>query len=133
MGKSTRKFAIGTLIAGVAGYLTGVLTAPKSGKETRKDIKDNIDRGWSEAEKELKVLHTELAKRLEEIKIAGLKVSDRAQVEFDASLDKARDAKEKVREMLSAIHEGDAKDEDLQRAIKEANSALDHIKDYLKK
>lgn len=133
MGKSTRKFAIGTLIAGVAGYLTGVLTAPKSGKETRKDIKDNIDRGWSEAEKELKILHTELAKRLEEIKTAGLKVSDRAQVEFDSSLNKARDAKEKVREMLSAIHEGDAKDEDLQRAIKEANSALDHIKDYLKK
>jgi len=133
MGKSTRKFAIGTLVAGLAGYVTGVLTAPKSGKDTRKDIKDNVDRGWAEAEKELKSLHTELAKKLDEIKVAGQKVSGRAQGEIDASLDKARDAKEKVREMLSAIHEGDAKDEDLQRAIKEAKLALDHIKDYFKK
>ena len=134
MGKSSgRKFALGTVIAGTVGYLAGILTAPKSGKETRKDIKDNVDRGWSEAERELKKLHTELVARLEDAKALSLKLTGKAKEEVDASLNMARDAKEKVREMLSAIHEGDAEDEDLQRAIKQANSALGHIKDYLKK
>lgn len=134
MGKSTgRKFALGTVIAGTIGYLAGILTAPKSGKATRQDIKNNVDRGWSEAEKELKKLHTELAAKLEEAKTLSLKVTGKAKEEIDSSLNMARDAKEKVREMLSAIHEGDAEDEDLQHAIKQANSALGHIKDYLKK
>lgn len=134
MGKSSgRKFALGTVIAGTVGYLAGILTAPKSGKATRQDIKNNVDRGWSEAEKQLKALHTELMTKLDEVKVVGQKVTGQAKAEFDASLNKARDAKEKVREMLSAIHEGDAKDDDLQRAIKQASSALDHLKDYIKK
>lgn len=134
MAKSSgRKFALGAVIAGVAGYVTGILTAPKSGKDTRKDIKDNVDRSLVEAERELKKLHTELASKLEEVKVVSLKFSGKAKKEVDSSINKARDAKEKVREMLSAIHEGDADNEDLQLAIKEANQALAHIKDYFKK
>lgn len=34
------KLALGALIGAAAGFVTGVLLAPKSGKETRKDIKD---------------------------------------------------------------------------------------------
>lgn len=134
MGKSSgRKFAVGAVIAGVAGYVTGVLTAPKSGKETRKDIKENVDRSLAEAEKELKKLHTELASKLDEVKLVSQKYSGKAKEEVDSSINKARDAKEKVREMLSAIHEGDADNKDLQRAIKDAKQALAHIKDYFKK
>lgn len=134
MGKSTgRKFAVGAAIAGVAGYVTGVLTAPKSGKETRKDIKENVDSSIAEAEKDLKKLHTELASKLEEVKLISQKFSGKTKAEVDSSINKARDAKEKVREMLSAIHEGDADNKDLQRAIKEAKQALAHIKDYFKK
>ena len=33
------KFAIGALIGIAAGFVTGILTAPKSGKETRDEIK----------------------------------------------------------------------------------------------
>ncbi|MEO7364397.1 MAG: YtxH domain-containing protein [Candidatus Saccharimonadales bacterium] len=47
--KTTKKLAIGAAIAGAAGYLAGVLTAPKSGKATRDDIKDATQRGISEA------------------------------------------------------------------------------------
>ena len=134
MAKSNgRKLALGSIIAGTVGYIAGVLTAPKSGKETRKDIKTSANAGWTEAEKELKKLHTELATKLEEAKALSLKVTGKAKAEVDSSLNMARDAKEKVREMLSAIHEGDVEDVDLQRAIKQANSALGHIKDFLKK
>lgn len=34
------KFALGAIIGAAAGIVAGLLTAPKSGKETRADIKD---------------------------------------------------------------------------------------------
>jgi gas vesicle protein len=34
----TSKFAIGALIGAAAGVVAGIMTAPKSGKETRDDI-----------------------------------------------------------------------------------------------
>jgi len=41
MSKDTgKKVALGALIAASVGYVAGVLTAPKSGKETRQDIKN---------------------------------------------------------------------------------------------
>lgn len=36
----TQRFILGTLIGAAAGVVAGVLTAPKSGKETRADIKN---------------------------------------------------------------------------------------------
>lgn len=36
---SKGKFALGTLFGAAAGLLAGILTAPKSGKETRADLK----------------------------------------------------------------------------------------------
>lgn len=51
------KFALGAIVGIAAGLIAGVLTAPKSGKETRADIK-------SKAEE----LKTEAAKRAEEAK-----------------------------------------------------------------
>lgn len=131
--KTTKKLAIGAAIAGAAGYLAGVLTAPKSGKATRDDIKDATQRGISEAEKDLKRLHTELGSLLDEAKTKGSDLSGKTQKELNDLVDKAKDTKEKAREMLSVIHEGTAEDKDLSKAIKEANKAVDHIKEYLKK
>lgn len=133
MGKGAKVFAIGAAVAGAAGFIAGVLTAPKSGKETRENIRAATGRGLSEAEKELKKLHTELGGLLDQAKDGKGKLSDKAQKDLDGLLDRARDTKEKAREMLSAIHEGDAEDKDLRKAIKDANAAIDHIKDYLKK
>lgn len=36
---SKAKVAVGAVVGAVAGFVTGILLAPKSGKETRKDIK----------------------------------------------------------------------------------------------
>ena len=133
MPKSIKKFAISAAIAGTAGYLAGLLTAPKSGRETRDDIKDATTRGITEAEKDLKKLHIELGKLLSEAKSKGSDLTGKTQQELNDLLDKAKDTKEKAREMLSAIQEGSAEDKDLRRAIADANKAVDHIKDYLKK
>ncbi|MGZ6005331.1 MAG: hypothetical protein ACXWLH_04240 [Candidatus Saccharimonadales bacterium] len=128
-----KKVAIGSTIAAAAGYVAGVLTAPKSAKETRRDIKNAADKGWSEAEKDLKKLHTELDKVIKDITKNRNKVANGAKKDLDSLLDKAADTKEKAREVLSAIHEGDAEDKDLKKAIDDAQEAIEHLRDYLKK
>lgn len=128
-----KKLAIGSTIAAAAGYVAGVLTAPKSGKATRADIKDAADKGLAQAEKDLKKLHTELVKVIADAKTASEKLNGKTKKDFDSLVEKAKDTKEKAREMLSALHEGDAEDKDLKRAIKDATDAIDHLKDFLKK
>ena len=57
-GGVVKKLAIGAAISAVLGYIAGILTAPKSGKETRDDIKSKAHETYAAAEKELKKLHT---------------------------------------------------------------------------
>ncbi len=130
---TAKKVAISSAVAAVAGYVTGILTAPKSGKETRHDVAKAATKSFGDAEKELKKLHTELDKIIEEAKKQSSKVGDKTQKDLAKLLDKAKDVKEKAREVLSAIHEGDAEDKDLDKAIRDASAAIDHIRDYLKK
>jgi gas vesicle protein len=130
---NAKTMAIGAAIAAVAGYITGVLTAPKSGKETRDDIKNTANKGLTEAERELKKLHTELNELITDVKEKGGDLSDKTSKELRAVVEKAKAAKEKTRDVLSAIHEGDAEDKDLQKAISEANKSLEHLRSYLKK
>jgi gas vesicle protein len=131
--QNMKRLAIGGAIAGVFGYLAGILTAPQSGKDTRQDIKDNAGKGLAEAEKELKKLHTELDKAIKQAKDNSGDLRGRAKDEFNDFIESARDSKEKVREVLSAVHEGEAEDKDLAKAVKQANNALANLKKYLKK
>ncbi|HVC35952.1 MAG TPA: YtxH domain-containing protein [Candidatus Dormibacteraeota bacterium] len=133
MSKTAKRFAVGAVVAGVAGYLAGLLSAPKSGQQTRQDIKQATASSLSEAEKQLKALHTELNKLLEEVRQKSETMTVKTQDELQVLVDKAKDTKEKAREMLSALHEGDAQDQDLKQAIIEAKHAAHHIKDYLKR
>lgn len=128
-----KRLAIGSTIAAAAGYLVGILTAPKSGKKTRGDIKKATNEGMAQAEKDLKRLHTELGKVIDEAKINGDRLSAKAKNDLSDLVEKAKDTKEKAREVISAVHEGDAEDIDLKKAVKEANVALDHLREFLKK
>lgn len=133
MKNSTKRFAIGALVVGAVGYVVGLLTAPKSGKETRQDIKDTAVRGMREAERQLKKLHTELNDVLAEATERADKMSGKAKEELEVAVEATRRAKETTREILSAVHEGRAEDKDLEKAIKDARKAVDHLKSYLKK
>jgi len=132
-GNTLKKIAVGSAIAATAGYVAGILTAPKSGRATRSDIKDFSTKNAREAEKELKKLHTELDKLIAGSKKRGAKLSVKGKKELDNLVAKAKVSKEKTREVISAIHEGDAEDKDLKKAIEDANTAIGHLKDYLKK
>lgn len=129
MVKRSGKLAIGAFILAGLGYVAGILTAPKSGRETRRDIKKVTVKAKKEAEKKLKQLHSELSDLIDKAK--GMK--SKAQAGFSDALDKAVKAKEKVRVMLSVFHEGDADDADLQKAINDAKKAYADLKKFVTK
>ena len=133
MGKLLKRLAVAVGLAAAAGYVTGILTAPKSGKETREDIKNAAVMGKGEAEKQLKKVASELGDLIDEAKKRGAELGDKANKERNELMDKARLAREKAREVVSAIHDGDAADDDLRLAVEQANTALKHLRDYLKK
>ena len=127
------KFAIGAALTAAAGYIAGVLTAPKSGAETREDLKNKAVETYSAAEKELKKLHTELGDTLTELgKKAGVLQKEGGK-KFDEALSKGKDAKEKARNVLSSLHEGEIDDKDLKKAIQEASKAVENLRNFLKK
>lgn len=134
MGKQIiRKIALVTGVAAIVGYVAGILTAPKSGKETREDIKDMASSSLTEAERELKQLSAELNAVVEQATKRGKTLSAKASEELSTLVETAKSAREKVREVVSAVHEGDAEDEDLHVAVMEANRALKHLRTYLQK
>ena len=133
MNKSAKKFAFGTMIAAAAGYLAGILTAPKSGKETREDIKTAAEHSVSEAERQLKKLHTELNTTISEATARLEELNGKARAELERVMESSTAVKEKAREILSAVHEGHADDKDLKKAIAEAEKAVSYLKRYLTK
>jgi len=133
MSKDSKKFAIGALVAAGAGYLTGILTAPKSGKETREDIKDVAIKAKHETEKTLKLLHTEVTEQIDRAKNIANKVHKSSKEELDGMVAAALSAKEKARDMITALRDGDVEDADLKSAIKDVNLAITHLRAYLDK
>jgi len=133
MKKTTKKIAIGTVIAAGAGYLTGILTAPKSGKETRKDIKVTTEKTLAAAEKVLKKTYSQLSDASTKAKTQVKKLSGTAKKDLQTAIDFADVAKKKAGEILSDFHEGKPSDKNLQKALEESQKAFDNLKSYLKK
>lgn len=133
MAKKSKNIAIGAIFAAIAGFVAGILTAPKSGKETRADIKKAATMSVAEAEKQLKKLHTQLNTLMDDAKEKAAGAKGKVKAEYDDLLGKAKAAREKAREMLSAAHDGEAEDKELQKVIDDATSAIEHLKSFLKK
>ena len=115
-------------MAASAAYLLGILTAPKSGKQTRKNLGKKADVAWSKAEKQLKKLHTELVDVIDE---TGDQL--KASKEVKEAVEQADKTKQKISEIISAIHEGDAGDVELKKAIADAGKAINALKKHLQK
>ena len=133
MKNTTKKVAIGTVIAAGAGYLAGILTAPKSGKETRKDIKVTTEKGIAAAEKVLKKTYSQLSDATSMAKVQVKKLSGTAKKDLQMAIEFADTAKKKAGEILSDVHEGKPQDKNLAKALSESQKAIDNLKTYLKK
>ncbi len=127
------KIAAGTILVAAAGYVAGILTAPRSGRETRKDIRNAAIKAKTEAERKLKIAHAELSKVLAEATETAKKSGHAANDELKKAIDKADTIRQKTRVILSAIHEGEAEDKDLQTALDEVKTAIKHLKQYAAK
>lgn len=131
--QTIKKVAIGSGIAAAAGYVAGVLTAPKSGKDTRNDLKNTASKGVGKAEAQLKDLHLDIDKATKDAKKASSNASAKAKKEINELVDKSKAAKDKATAVVAAVRRGEAKDEDLAKAVKQAQHALANLRTYLKK
>jgi gas vesicle protein len=134
MAKDTKgKWAIGALILGIVGYIAGLLTAPKSGKENRKYIENTADRVVSEAERQLKVVHSELNVVIDKSKKLLDGKTGAAKEEIKSAFGIAKEKQGKVKDLLGGLRDGGSTtDPELAKALKEGKKALDHLKTFLK-
>ena len=132
VGKA-KKFAVGAAVAAAAGYVAGILTAPKSGRETRNDIQDKAVGVKRETERELKKLHTELSDLIEQGKASSAKLTAKGKQDWQKALKAANDSRDKVKSVLSTLHDEVVDDKDLKKAIKEAGKAVEYLNKYIQK
>ena len=92
MSKSS-KFGLGVIFGAIAGAVAALLSAPKSGKETREELKKAADNFGADAEKKLKSLHAEANKLIEKCEAEGKKLTGSAKKDADATLEKANQLK----------------------------------------
>ncbi|MBI4033576.1 YtxH domain-containing protein [Candidatus Saccharibacteria bacterium] len=127
-----RKIAVGALLAGAVGYISGILTAPKSGKETREDITEKASEIKDESVEHLQDLRDELGELIDSAKDKTIALSARAREEFNEAVVAAKDAKHKAGTVLKAIKAGGAEDPELNKAVKQAKAARKNLSKYLK-
>jgi len=128
-----RKLAIGATIAGAAGYLAGILTAPKSGKQTREDIGNKAVDVKDESVMQLEDMEADLSDLLKKTKNKTIALSAKAREEFDEAVIAAKDAQNKATYVLKAVKAGEADDPDLNKALKQAKQAKKNLGKYLKR
>lgn len=105
--------ALGTVVGAIGGFVTGILVAPKSGKETREDIKNGADRAKDislEKAEELKEKTSQVASDVAE-KAKGVvgDVGDRAKNVAEDVTSKAEEVKGRVEQAVEGAKKGYAK------------------------
>lgn len=131
--KKEGKFVIGAAVAAGVGYAVGVLTAPRSGWRTRQKIAVNASKAKTDAEKQLKQLHTDLSASIEKAESKLTSAKTTANQELKKSIASAKTAKNKTKLVLSALHSGEAPDPDLKKAIDQAKKAKSNLAKFYKK
>jgi len=129
---TAKKVAVGSAIAGAVGYLAGILTAPKSGKETRGDLVDKAGDVKDSAEDQLASLNEELKELIKSTKVKTVSLSSTARAEFNEAVMHAKDAQNKATQVLKAVKNGEANDPDLNKAVKQSKQAVKNLAKYLK-
>jgi gas vesicle protein len=130
---SFKKLAIGTGLAAVGGYITGLLTAPKAGRETREDLKQKAQLGAKAGEEQLTHLVSELNTIMENVKNQAADLGAKSQSQAKVLVSRAKDARDKADSVLDAIHKGGSSDKDLDVAVNEVTRAVKHLRSFLKK
>lgn len=131
--KKGSKLALSAVVAAGAGFVAGILTAPRSGWRTRRRIAKSASKARVDGEKQLKQLHGELQNLIKdgEAKVKNSKA--KADKELKKQLESSKKTKQKVKMLLSAIHGGEATDPDLKSMLEEAKKAKSNLSKFFKK
>lgn len=124
---SNKKWGLGTLLAMIAAFFTGWLTAPQSGKETREDIKDAALNAKTEAEKQLSQVADEVKELTKKGTERANELKDSAKAEYDKLVKEAKAAQEKAITVLDAVKSGQSDSPELDKAVKQAKNAKDNL------
>ncbi len=131
MNKETKNLGI-ALIAGLAaGYALGVLTAPKSGKETREDIKVASQKAYRAAEAQLKNAYEDLSELIAKASEQGKKLGVKGREELDDLLAAAHEAQGRVKQLITSVRRGEASDVELEDAVAAAEVAKDELRTFI--
>jgi len=132
MKKSSKSLFTVAVIGAGLGYLTGILSAKQSGKETRKDISETSKKAQAKAEASVSSLYKELS---DVVKQAQDKV-DKGKLTIRHNLyratSKGNRVKSQTKEILVAIKNGKASNKDLSKSIESTKLAIKNLKNYLK-
>lgn len=128
-----KNLAFGTLVGAAAGFVAGVLLAPKSGQETRQDLRHSSKNIAREVDKHAKKLHQDLSRAVDTASTEFDHATHQVKAELSKHALKATKSRDQLASVMSAVRSGNSTDEDLDIAVKNAQSALDSLKKYLKK
>ena len=127
-----KKIALGADLAGVTGYVAGILTAPKTGKAARESLVGAAEGAADTAEAQLQVASVELKDILKDARVKSVALSSQARKEFNEAVMKAKDAQNKATTVLKSAKSGEAEDPQLNKAIKQAKQAKKNLSKFLK-
>lgn len=134
MGKTDKKgLAIGAVIGAVGGVVAGILFAPKSGKETRKDIKKASEKTYKKVKQEIDNLQNDTKETLRKLEDKAKSLGKKAKIAVEDHIKTVKHATSNLNTVVKSFKAGESSDEELNDAIKQSKSALNAVKDYLKK
>lgn len=124
--------ALVALIAAGAGYIGGLLSAPRSGKQTRDKLAKSASKAKTDSEKQLKKLYGELTDSISDVEKQVTKARSKANNERKEAVKTAREARDKAKLLLTAIRHGEADDPNLKAVVNEVKSAKSHLGKFVK-
>lgn len=129
-----RKFGFGIILGAIAGVIAGFLTAPKSGKETREDIKKKAHEVKGSAERKLKDAHKELGKLIDDTSAKAEKLKGQARDELKDLTSKAEDLKAQIKSAITSIKSGDDDNDDatIDQLLKDLSALKEKIAKQVK-
>jgi gas vesicle protein len=126
--KSGGKFILGAALGAAVGAVAALLTAPKSGKETREDIKTKATEMSHEAMRQLRKLEGELNKRISDAKRLVGKLEGDARTEVEALITRAERTRDRAMKMAEDI-KNDTKKQLDEKFMDDAKGILTDLQD----
>ena len=133
MDNNESKFVKGMLFGLIAGVAAGILLAPKSGKETRQDIKRVSQDAAHKAMEHVHKVQSDLANQLQKAEAQLKKMTSSAKDDAKAAVAAAKKSRDQLASVVDAVKNGSSDDEDLDIAVKNAEASLLSLKKYFKK